>query len=68
MSERVARGHGARAFESLDLEPSEAFQHLDLCFGRNRHNHLRICGEDKVAHLGEAAGQDLRVAEDMATK
>lgn len=29
---------------------------------------LRICGEDHVAHLGEAAGQDLRVAEDVGAE
>ncbi|MGK7653203.1 hypothetical protein ACSQ76_12535 [Roseovarius sp. B08] len=64
----AGRGHGAHTLEGLDLEASEAFQHPDLNFGRNRHHRLRVCGEDQVAHLGEAAGQDLRVAEDMSTK
>ncbi|WP_306132160.1 hypothetical protein [Roseivivax marinus] len=62
------RGHGARPLEGLDLEASEAFQHPDLNFGRDRHHRLRVCGEDQVAHLGEPAGQNLRVAENMATK
>lgn len=61
-------GDGPRAFERVDLEPSEAFQHRDLSIGRYRHHHLRICGEDHVAHLGEAASQDLRIAEDVVAK
>ena len=66
---RTARtGIGTRTFEGLDLEPSEAFQQPFLNFRRNCHGRLRVCGEDQVAHLGEATGQDLRVAEDMSTK
>ncbi|WP_186009184.1 hypothetical protein [Tropicibacter naphthalenivorans] len=53
--------------ERFDFEAREAFQHLNLCLGRNRHRHLRIRGEDKAAHLGEAAGQYFRVVREIGS-
>ena len=58
-------GDGPHAFEGLDLEAREALQHPELRVGPNRHHRLRVCGEDPVAHRREAAGEALRVAEDL---
>jgi len=66
---RTARvGNGPGALERLDPEACEGLQHPCPCFQRNRHRRPRTCGEDPVAHLGEAAGQVLRVGGEVGTQ
>lgn len=64
----AGRGDGTGTLEGLDLEARERFEHAALCFGPNRHHRLRVCGEGQVAHLGESAGQDLRVTQDVGAE